>query len=50
MKDYYENNIHGDISAKHILISFDYDDKATDKEKEEKEKKAKEKALKIIEN
>lgn len=49
MKDYYENNIHGDISAKHILISFDYDDNATDKEKEEKEKKAKEKALKIIE-
>ena len=48
MKDYYESSIYGDISAKHILISFDYDDNATDKEKEEKEKKAKEKALDII--
>ena len=48
MKDYYESSIYGDISAKHILISFDYGDNATDKEKEEKEKKAKEKALAII--
>lgn len=48
MKDYYENSIYGDISAKHILISFDYDDDATDEEKEAKEKEAKQKALEII--
>ena len=49
MKDYYENNIYGDISAKHILISFDYDDDATDEEKEESEEKAKKQAEEIIE-
>lgn len=49
MKEYYENNIYGDISAKHILISFDYDDDATDEEKEAKENEAKAKAEEIIE-
>ena len=49
MKDYYENNIYGDISAKHILISFDYDDDATDEEKEEAEENAKKQAEEIIE-
>lgn len=48
-KEYYENNIYGDISAKHILISFDYDDNATDEEKEQKENEAKAKAEEIIE-
>ena len=48
MKEYYENNIYGDISAKHILISFDYEDDATDEEKEAKEKEALEKAEEII--
>ena len=49
MKDYYENNIYGDISAKHILISFDYDDDATDEEKEKAEENAKKQAEEIIE-
>lgn len=49
MKEYYENNIYGDISAKHILISFDYDDDASDEEKEAKENEAKLKAEEIIE-
>lgn len=49
MKEYYEKNIYGDISAKHILISFDYDDDASDEEKEAAEKEAKTKAEEIIE-
>lgn len=49
MKEYYENNIYGDISAKHILISFDYEDDASDEEKETKENEAKLKAEEIIE-
>lgn len=48
MKEYYENNIYGDISAKHILISFDYDDDATDEEKQTAEEEAKTKAEDII--
>ncbi len=48
MKDYYEENIYGDISAKHILISTELDEDATDEEKEAKEKEAKEKAEEII--
>lgn len=49
MKKYYENNIYGDISAKHILISFDYKDNATDEEKKAAENDAKAKAEEIIE-
>lgn len=49
MKKYYENNIYGDISAKHILISFDYKDDATDEEKKAAENDAKAKAEEIIE-
>ena len=49
MKEYYENNIYGDISAKHILISFDYDDDATDEEIQAAEEEAKAKAEEIIE-
>lgn len=49
MKEYYDNNIYGDISAKHILISFNYDEDATDEEKTNKENEAKAKAEEIIE-
>lgn len=49
IEKYYEDNIYGDIEAKHILISVDTDDDATDEEKEKAEKKAKKKAEKIIE-
>lgn len=45
---YYEEKIYGDIEAKHILISPDVDENATDEEKEAAEKKAKEEAEKII--
>ena len=48
IEKYYEDKIFGDIEAKHILISVDTDDDATDEEKEEAEKKAKEKAEKLI--
>ncbi len=48
INDYYANNIYGDIEVKHILISPDVDDNATDEEKEDAEKKAKEEAEKII--
>lgn len=48
IENYYETKIFGDIEAKHILISVNTDDKATDEEKAEAEKKAKEKAEKII--
>lgn len=49
LKKYYDENIVGDISAKHILISTETDENATDKEKEKKEKEAKKKAEEIIE-
>ncbi len=49
MKDYYNSNIVGDISAKQILISVNYDDDATDEEKEAADTAAKEKAESIIE-
>lgn len=48
MKKYYEENIVGDISAKHILISTETDDSATDEEVEAKKEEAKKKAEKII--
>lgn len=48
MKKYYDENIVGDIEAKHILISFGYEDDASDEEKEKAEKAAKEKAEDII--
>ena len=44
MKKYYEEKIKGDISAKHILVAFNYEDDATDEEKEKIEKSAKKKA------
>lgn len=49
MKNYYEDNIYGDISAKHILIKVENDDDATEEEIEAKEKEAKAKAEEIIE-
>lgn len=49
MKKYYEEKVVGDISAKHILISTETDENATDEEKETKEKEAKKKAEEVIE-
>ena len=48
IEKYYEDKIYGDIEVKHILISPDVDENATDEEKEAAEKKAKEKAEKLI--
>ncbi|MBR3362796.1 MAG: peptidylprolyl isomerase [Bacilli bacterium] len=48
IEKYYEDKIFGDIEAKHILISVNSDENATDEEKAEAEKKAKEKAEKLI--
>lgn len=45
---YYEENIYGDIEAKHILISPNTKDKISDDEKKEAEEKAKKEAEKII--
>lgn len=49
MKKYYDEKIFGDIEAKHILVSSETDDDATDEEKEAKDKEAKAKAEEIIE-
>ncbi len=48
LKEYYEKEIVGDIKASHILISFDYEDDATDEEKEKAKEEAKKKAEEII--
>ena len=48
IQNYYDNNIYGDIEAKHILISPNTKDDMTDEEKEEAEKKAKKEAEDII--
>ena len=48
LKKYYDEKIVGDISAKHILISTETDDSATDEEKEAKKEEAKKKAEEII--
>lgn len=48
IKDYYNDNIYGDIRASHILISVDASDNATTEEKEKAEKKALEQAKDII--
>lgn len=49
IKKYYNDNIYGDMSAKHILISVDTTENATDEEKQEAEEKALETAQKVIE-
>lgn len=48
IEDYYNENIIGDIKAKHILISPEVDSDATDEEKEKAEEKAKKQAENII--
>lgn len=48
IQNYYDNDIFGDIKAKHILISPNTDDDMTDEEKTKAEKKALKKAKKII--
>lgn len=48
IQDYYDNKTFGDIEAKHILISPDVSDNASDDEKEKAEDAAKKEAEKII--
>lgn len=48
IEKYYDDNIYGDIEARHILISPNTDDDMSDEEKEEAEKKAKKEAEDII--
>ncbi len=48
IEKYYEENIYGDIEAKHILISPDTNDNISDDEKTKAEEKAKKEAEKII--
>ncbi len=48
IKKYYEENIYGDMSAKHILISVNTKEDATTEEKEEAEKEALKKAKEVI--
>lgn len=48
IKDYYENSFIADIEARHILITADYTDNATDEEKTEAENKALETAKEVI--
>lgn len=50
IEKYYEDNIYGDIEAKHILISPDANDNMTDDEKTKAEENAKKEAEKIIKN
>ena len=49
INDYYKKEIFGAMTARHILISPDVKDDATDEEKEKAEKEAKKKAEEIIE-
>lgn len=48
IKKYYDENVYGDMAAKHILISVDSKDDATEEEQEEAKNKAKEEAEKVI--
>lgn len=48
IEKYYQDNIKGDMSAKHILISVDTKDDATEDEKKEAEENALEEAKKVI--
>ena len=48
IKKYYNENYYGDMSAKHILITPNSSEDATDEEKEEAEEQALEKAKKVI--
>lgn len=49
MKKYYEEKIVGDISARHILISFDYDDDASEDDIKNAKEAAKKEAESLIE-
>lgn len=49
IKNYYDNNIYGDIKASHILISANITDDMDPEEQEQVKEKAREKAEKIIE-
>lgn len=48
IKDYYNDNIYGDVKASHILITLNVKDDATDEEKEEAEEKALKEAKEVI--
>lgn len=48
IEEYYEDNIYGDIEARHILISPETTDDMSDEEKDEAEEKAKKEAEDII--
>ena len=48
IKDYYDDNIYGDVKASHILITLNVKDDATDEEKEEAEEKALKEAREVI--
>lgn len=48
IKEYYDNEVFGEMTVKHILITPDTKDDMTDDEKTEAEKKAKEQAEKVI--
>ena len=48
IQKYYDDNIYGDIEARHILISPNTDDDMSDEEKEKAEEKAKKEAEDII--
>ena len=49
IENYYETKTVGDIEARHILITVDVKDNATDEEKTKAEEKAKKKAEEVIE-
>ena len=48
IKKYYDENIYGEVSASHILISVDVKEDATDEEKTKADEKAKKEAQKVI--
>jgi len=49
IKEYYDNNVIGDITASHILVKVSVSDTATDDEKKEADKKAQETIKEIYE-
>ena len=49
IQEYYDNDIYGEVTVRHILITPDVDDDMTDTEKEDAKAKALEEAKKIIE-
>ena len=48
IKDYYKNNIYGEVRASHILIAIDAKEKSTEEEKEDAEEVALNKAKDLI--